>query len=143
MGLPDDVAEVEAANARFYRAFEDLDLEEMERVWAKGDHVKCIHPGWGLLEGWETVRASWEGIFKNTAEIRFSLTGVSVHVEGDLAWVTCTENILSQVRGNISVTSALATNLYERRGEAWLLIHHHASHILAPEAPREPDDRAP
>jgi ketosteroid isomerase-like protein len=135
----DDLPEIEEANARFYRAFEGLDLQEMEAVWARGEHVKCIHPGWGILVGWEAVRASWETIFKNTVEIRFSLTDVAVHVEGSLAWVTCTENILSQVRGNISVTSLLATNLFERQGDAWLMIHHHASHVFAREAPPETD----
>lgn len=142
MNPADQVREVEAANARFYRAFESLDLDEMEAVWAKGEHVKCIHPGWALLGGWDAVRASWEAIFKNTAEIRFSLTDVAVHVDGNLAWVTCTENILSQVRGNISVTSVLATNLFERTGGRWLMIHHHASHIFSGEAPAPPEDLA-
>src|SRR5206468_1148625 len=53
--------EVEEANARFYRAFEALDLAEMEKVWAHGEHVKCVHPGWPLLAGWANVRASWAG----------------------------------------------------------------------------------
>ena len=139
MSPDDDIAEIEEANARFYRAFEGLDLQEMEAVWARGEHVKCIHPGWGLLVGWESVRASWETIFKNTTEIRFSLSDVAVQVEGNLAWVTCTENILSQVHGNISVTSVLATNLFERQGDAWLMIHHHGSHVFSPESPPETD----
>lgn len=137
MAAGDTITEVVEANARFYRAFEGLDIQEMEAVWAKGDHVKCVHPGWALLVGWEAVRTSWETIFKNTVEMRFSLSGVSAHVAGNLASVTCTENILSQVQGNISVTSILATNLFERHGTTWLMIHHHASHIFAPEAPRE------
>ena len=136
----DDLREVEEANARFYRAFESLDLAEMEAVWAKRAHVKCVHPGWPLLAGWEAVRASWEAIFKNTAEIRFSLTDVSVRVDAGLAWVTCTENILSQAGGKISVTSVLATNLFERAGDRWLMIHHHASHVLSGEAPPPPDE---
>jgi len=139
MSLDDDIAEVEEANARFYRAFEGLDLREMEAVWARGEHVRCIHPAWGLLVGWEAVRASWETIFKNTVEIRFSLSDVAAQVEGNLAWVTCTENILSQVGGNISVTSLLATNLFERQDNAWLMIHHHSSHVFSPESPRETD----
>ena len=36
----------------------------------------------------------------------------------------------AETRGNISVTSVLATNIFERIGVEWLLIHHHASHIL-------------
>jgi ketosteroid isomerase-like protein len=126
----DDHAEIEAANARFYRAFEDLDLAEMERVWGHGDDVACVHPGWPLLTGWEAVRASWHTIIGNTAEIRFTLGDVRVTAGGDLAWVTCTENILSQVHGQVAVTSVLATNIFERTPGGWRLVHHHASHIL-------------
>jgi ketosteroid isomerase-like protein len=69
--------------------------------------------------------------------MRFTLTDVRVEVREDLAWVLCTENILSEARGNLSVTAILATNVFERRGEGWLMVHHHASHILA--APGEQD----
>jgi hypothetical protein len=51
-------------------------------------------------------------------------------VEGAFGWVTCTENILSEARGKISVTSVLATNIFERSAGEWRMIHHHASHIL-------------
>jgi ketosteroid isomerase-like protein len=123
-------AAVEEANARFYRAFEALDLTEMDVVWGRGEHVRCIHPGWPLLVGWEAVRASWATIFANTAEMRFTLSDVRVDTAGDLAWVTCTENILSDAGGRVSVTSVLATNLFERGPAGWRLIHHHASHVL-------------
>ena len=126
-----DTDEVVEANARFYRAFETLDIAEMDRVWAHGGHVKCVHPGWPLLTGWEAVRASWATIFENTAEMRFTLSNVKPAVGGDLAWVTCTENILSDVGGRVSVTAILATNLFERDGREWRLVHHHASHVLA------------
>jgi len=127
-----DVAEVEQANARFYQAFETLDLARMELVWARGEHVKCVHPGWPILIGWDAVRASWESIFENTAEMRFTLSDVRASACGDLAWVTCTENIFSEVQGRLGVTSVLATNLFERGPDGWRLVHHHASHILAP-----------
>jgi len=83
----------------------------------------------------ELFRGSWEAIFQNTAEIRFTLSEVRVTAGEDLAWVTCTENILSETQGRLSVTSLLATNVFERAGEDWRLVHHHASHILAPPAP--------
>jgi ketosteroid isomerase-like protein len=122
--------DVEEANARFYRAFEALDLAEMEKVWAHGDHVKCVHPGWPLLAGWDNVRASWEAILNNTGEIRFTVGDVQVAVSGSLAWVTCTENILSQVRGRVSVTSVIATNIFQREADGWKMVLHHASHVL-------------
>jgi ketosteroid isomerase-like protein len=121
---------VDDANASFYRAFEALDLRAMEDVWAHGDHVKCVHPGWPLLTGWAAVRGSWEAIFANTQEMRFTLTDVRVATAGELAWVTCTENILSDTDGRVGVTSILATNLFERDAGGWRLVHHHASHVL-------------
>lgn len=128
----DDHAEIETANASFYRAFEELDLAAMERVWSHGDGVACVHPGWPLLTGWEAVRASWQAIIGNTAEIRFTLGDVRITACGDLAWLTCTENILSQVHGQVSVTSVPATNIFERTPSGWRLVHHHASHVLGP-----------
>ena len=130
--MSDDVAEVEQANARFYQAFETLDLARMERVWAHDEHVKCVHPGWPILIGWEAVRSSWATIFENTGEMRFTLSDVRASTRGDLAWVTCTENIFSEVHGRLAVTSVLATNLFERGPDGWRLVHHHASHVLTP-----------
>ena len=136
--IPDDPrADLVEANARFYRVFESQDLEQMEALWAHGDHVRCVHPGWCLLVGWEAVRRSWEAIFKASHEMRFSIGDVHVQCEGGVGWVTCTENILSEARGTISVTSVLATNIFEHGGGEWLMVHHHASHILTgdPSAP--------
>ena len=121
---------VTSANAAFYRAFEALDLGAMDELWAHGDHVKCVHPGWPMLSGWQAVRASWEAIFGNTHEMRFTLTNVQLAPAGDLAWVTCTENILSESEGRVGVTSILATNIFERGLGGWRMIHHHASHVL-------------
>ena len=125
-----DADDVEHANAELYRAFETLDLAEMDRVWAHDAAVRCVHPGWPLLCGWEAVRASWQTIFENTGEMRFSLSAVTVEVVGDFAWVTCTENILSEVGDRVAVTAILATNLFERAATGWLLVHHHASHVV-------------
>lgn len=125
-----DPGDIVDANTRFYRAFETLDLGEMDAVWAHDDGVRCVHPGWPLLMGWDAVRASWEAIFKNTVEMRFTISDVHVAADGDVAWVSCTENILSRVRGQVAVTSVLATNVFVRRADGWRLVHHHASHVL-------------
>ena len=125
----DELAEVEEANARFYRAFETLDLAQMDAVWAHTERVQCVHPGWPLIAGWTAVRDSWETIFVNTTEMCFTISDVRVAGGRDLAWVTCTENILSQVGGRVSVTSLLATNVFERAPDGWRMVHHHASPV--------------
>lgn len=132
--MPDligDRAAVAEANARFYQAFEALDLAAMDAVWSHDEDVKCVHPGWPLLTGWGAVRESWQAIFANTEEMRFTISDVRVVAGADLGWVTCTENILSDVRGRVTVTAILATNLFARDADGWRMIHHHASHVLA------------
>jgi ketosteroid isomerase-like protein len=130
-----DPAAVREANERFYRAFESLDLAEMDQVWARGDHVACVHPGWNRLHGWDEVRRSWAAIFQSATEMRFTITDVRVEVRGNLGWVHCTENILSETRAGLSITAILATNVFEHQAAGWRLVHHHASHILAPQDP--------
>jgi ketosteroid isomerase-like protein len=126
----EELSELEEANARFYRAFETLEVGQMDEVWVHTERAQCVHPGWPLIVGWAAIRNSWETIFANTTEMRFTIGDARVGGGPDLAWVTCTENILSDVQGRVSATSLLATNIFERTLEGWRMIHHHASHIL-------------
>lgn len=125
------MAQVKRANEHFYRAFESLDTEQMAAVWVHAERAKCVHPGWDLLTGWEAVYQSWAAIFANTDYMRFVITDVSVHLYGHVAWVTCVEN-LSDAFASTEITRILATNVYERNGDEWFMVHHHASPILRP-----------
>ena len=114
-------------NAAFYHAVEELDLEAMDRVWLHESWVRCIHPGWDLLVGWEVVRQSWQQIFSGTSWIRVIPTSVDVRVLGDVGFVGCAENITATSDGDVGVAVAQATNLFLRTDQGWLLIHHHSS----------------
>jgi ketosteroid isomerase-like protein len=129
----DHLADVAEANLRFYRAFETLDLAQMDAVWVHTERAQCIHPGWPLIAGWAAIRDSWERIFASTAEMRFTISDARVGGADDLAWVTCTENILAEVQGRVSVTSLLATNVFEHTADGWRIVHHHASHVFSSE----------
>jgi ketosteroid isomerase-like protein len=124
------IEEVTRINQAFYDAFESLDIARMDRLWAHQDYVTCIHPGWSLRVGWPAVRDSWVLIFNNTFSMSFELTELQVQVAGDLAWVICTENITSRQDDEARVSRVLATNLYERMGGEWKMIHHHGSPVM-------------
>jgi ketosteroid isomerase-like protein len=120
---------VTLANEAFYEAFESLDIERMDEVWLQRDYVTCIHPGWTRRDGWPAVRDSWVIIFNNTFSMEFELTDVMVQVAEDVAWVICTENITSRMGDTAHESRVLATNLYEKVGDRWYLIHHHGSQV--------------
>jgi len=124
------VFEALQANERFYRALNDLDLAGMDRLWSHGSFVRCVHPGWELIVGWDAVRASWEGIFRGSSggpAHSVATADVAVHLVSDLAWVSCIERITLPGR---SASLAVATNLFQRspeEGLRWEMILHHAS----------------
>jgi SnoaL-like protein len=126
----DVLAALRDANDRFYRALETLDLPAMEGLWLHGPQVRCIHPGWEVLVGWDAVRTSWANILRNTGWLRVSVTQSHAEILGDVGLVGCSENITSGREGDVGVAVAQATNLFRRTPEGWRLFLHHSS--LAP-----------
>jgi ketosteroid isomerase-like protein len=117
------------ANRAFYRAFESLDIEQMEKVWLKEPTIICIHPGWHRLVGWGPVMESWERIFEAPFEMSFELTQPAVFISGDLAIVVVQENLTQKGANGSMRVEVLATNVYQRCGYGWYMIVHHGSPI--------------
>ena len=134
--MGEEEKQVFKANESFYRAFESLDIKEMEKVWAKEAQIQCGHPGWRILRGWAPVMESWRRIFENTPSIRFTLTDVSIEIHDNLAWVTLYENLNSSLEGQAVSAVILTTNIFTKGPDGWCMIHHHGSSVAqqAPEA---------
>jgi uncharacterized protein (TIGR02246 family) len=135
----DERTAVKQVNTRFYEALSTQNLKAMESVWLKESWVRCVHPGWEILKGWESVRQSWVSIFKNAEYLKIRVTNVSVQIGQDIAWLVCTENIASAHEANYQTAVALATNVYHKVDGQWLLAHHHASPV-AVNAPVQASD---
>ncbi len=128
--MESDTDAVLRANAEFYRAFETLDIRQMEAVWSRAQDVKCIHPGWVPRMGWTQVRDSWVTIFNHTHSMKFSVCVMETTVRGDVGWIVCQEHIETSDGGETLMGLVMATNLFERREGRWLLVHHHGSPVL-------------
>ncbi len=121
-----DPAGVEAANAAFYTAHEERDLDAMRDVWSHADDTVCVHPGWPILRGWEQIEASWSRIFEGPGRNQFILTDQSIEVHDSTAWVTLAEDLVD--RGDTQAIAA--TNVFVRTAEGWKLVAHHGSPVL-------------
>ncbi len=119
-------AEVQAANAAFYQALEQADLEAMEDIWVKTDDAVCAHPGRVPLLGWDEVWASWEAILSSGGNPQIIITEEVVTRRGPVAWVTAIENMISG--GHTGAAAAL--NVFEHDGERWRMVVHHAAPVL-------------
>lgn len=129
---PADEVAVRAANRAFYAAFEARDLDAMSDLWAHDDRVVCVHPGWAELRGWASVASSWAALFDGPQHLQFIITGEHLVLAGDVAWVSCEENLLS---GEGSGTVA-ALNLFARDdGGRWRMLAHHGAPVVSSPEP--------
>jgi ketosteroid isomerase-like protein len=114
-------------NARFYEAFERSSIEMMEDIWSGSSAVRCIHPGWSVVEGRQAVLESWQKIFEGDVHMKVTLRNVRADVYGNIGVVVLQEEVF-YTSGKLSNTgSVMATNIFEHDGKNWKLIHHHGS----------------
>ena len=127
-----DEEEVLTANRTFYTALHALDMSLMAQVWLHAAWVKCLHPGWDLLMGWGEVGGSWEEIFRSTDQMMVSISRPLVHVAGDVAWISCLENVTTTSQNDFSSAMVEATNIFFRRQGRWFLVHHQSTPLADP-----------
>jgi ketosteroid isomerase-like protein len=142
-----DVREVEAVNRALYAAVENADLDAMTALWAPDDEGRaavCVHPGWPPVLGHAHVLRSWALVMAGTPYIQFFLTDVRTQVLGDVAVVTCAENILTGMGGTpddgFSGGHVVTTNVFRRTPDGWRAMVHHASPVLAGDGEQRPGD---
>ncbi len=125
--------EVVAANEGFYQAFNQQNLNQMERLWLDVEQSVCIHPGWPVLRGYESIVQSWKDIFENTDHMEIKPSEVSVVISGEVGWVSCQENLFSIHTAGLQSSQVHATNLFQRKDGAWRMILHHAAAVPPPD----------
>lgn len=121
-----DARSPEQAEAAFYTAFENGDLEAMARIWARSDDIVCVHPHGPQLVGYDQIIQSWQNILDSTAGFRIAVELVNQFHDGDMAVRFVNETLINENSEATPVT-VLATNAYRRTESGWRIILHHAS----------------
>jgi len=119
------------SNQNFYDAFNKQDLGMMRGVWQDNIHARCIHPGWPVLKGYDEIMQSWEDIFHHNQHMEIKVSDADVMIQENFAWVSCQENLFSIKMTGVQSSKVHATNLFQRVGGDWKMIHHHAAALPA------------
>jgi ketosteroid isomerase-like protein len=116
----------EDAEAQFYEALRDGDLERLMAVWADDDDVVCVHPGGARIVGPRNVRAAFEAIIANgrvdmrpERVKRVQAMGCAVH--------SVLERIDIETAEGVRTGWVVATNVYVKTAQGWRMVAHHAS----------------
>ena len=113
-----ETAKLLFANDAFYIAFNSRDAKAMDEIWARKTPVTCIHPGWQALTSRDDVMESWNAILGNPNSPSIACRGARGSVRDDVGLVICYETIGGAV--------LVASNIFIREDNTWLLMHHHA-----------------
>ena len=129
-----EIEAIKAANQAFYDALSGRDAKAMEGVWAKKPYVVNIGPrSKEIALGYEDAVADyWPRTFDRVSEIDVKLTSIAhIHVDGNFASVVGTESAALQPKagGEPRKFDLFVTNLFEKDGDHWLMISHHAQMI--------------
>lgn len=116
------------AEAVFYSAFENGDIESMEAVWALSDEAVCVHPHGPQLQGYEQIMESWRDILGNTSGFRISVEVLSQYDTPQMSIRFVTETLFNET-GRSDPVTVLATNAYRKTESGWRIVLHHASPV--------------
>jgi ketosteroid isomerase-like protein len=118
------------ANQKFYEALSAGSIEGISAACAHDPDVTALHEtSTEVAVGWPAVLASWKAVpFESFAELSCVMTNLAVKVHGSIARVAGLERVRGKMKsGEPFAFTALGTNVYELRGDKWLIVHHHAS----------------
>jgi ketosteroid isomerase-like protein len=130
-----DENNVLAANDAFDKAISARDVPAMEKLWVNAPYVVVIHPSsTAPVVGWESVKKTFVDQPARYAEFKVVLTEPKVHVLSPTsAYVTGIESFeAKRTKREMATFSANTINVYEKRGDQWLLVTHQATPIRKP-----------
>lgn len=126
--MSEDEDKVRAAVRAFYAAIEDMitgrGLTAMDKAWHHEEWVTSKHPVTDWAVGWEEVKTIWEVAARFGRHDRggSQLVDARIHVRGDLARVAVVFQSATAWGGE----RLMCTDVLERIGGEWKMIHHHA-----------------
>ena len=126
-----DIAEVKAADVAFHAALSAMDAKAMAAVWADKPYVTNIGPSSKTIAvGYAEAVTEWMAkvVPGRFSELKAQMTSVSsLEVNGNIAWVVGVENASGKDKaGEPLAFDLLVTNIYEKIGDKWLMVSHHA-----------------
>ncbi len=125
MSVKDEISE---ASKKFYAGLNSMangKVNAMTDAWPHDGSVTAMHPIGGREIGWEAVEKSFNQVATAASEGRIELKDQLIRVLGDVAYEIGTEYAQFKLAGQELKAEVRVTNIYQRDGKGWKIIHHH------------------
>jgi hypothetical protein len=127
----EELSAVESGQLRaligFYRAFNQRDLQLMQRVWLNSMDASMNNPVGGIVRGWDEIRGVYERIFGGGAKVYVEFYDFSLHSTENMFFATGRERGYFE-SGDTKVDLAIRTSrIFVKQGDEWKQIQHHGS----------------
>lgn len=126
--------QLEAANRRFYEAFEARDAVAMAACWAVTDDIACVHPGGPWVCGCDQVRESWAAVLAASGYMEVEVEIVGIAFNDPVARLSCIEHVTTVAGPERISADVAATNAFVLDRSGWMMVLHHASPVMRPMA---------
>lgn len=119
------------AEAAFYQALVNNDLDGMMAVWADRDDIACVHPLGPRLTGRAAVRSSWQSVFAGSPKFTFRVGDIQASDTPELALHVVHELVRFGDEQDFQAP-VVATNIFRLIDGSWHMVLHHASPTRPP-----------
>jgi ketosteroid isomerase-like protein len=120
--------------AKYTVALDTADIDLASQVWRTSAEVSFIHPA-GHAHGWEEVKNIYNFFGSFFSERKLTVRDVSIHVNGGTAWAEFYWHFAAKQNkdGSAFQTDGRETQIYEKAGNRWQLVHvHYSGPAMAP-----------
>jgi len=125
MAAEDDVRK---ASQKFYQALNQMiagKADSMNDIWSHSSTVTTLHPIGGREVGWDAVKNSFDQVAGLAGGGNVQIKDQQIRVVGDLAYEIGIEAGQATLAGQKVNLEHRVTNIYQKEGGQWKLVHHH------------------
>lgn len=116
------------AEAAFYRALAEGNLDALMAVWSEEEEVVCVHPGGPRIVGLAAVHETWRRILAGGTRIEIEVSHAVGSASATMAMHCVIERLTLPGQGSRNASLA-ATNVFVRGAHGWRMVLHHASPV--------------
>ncbi len=115
------------ALAKFYKAFNERDIDLMQKVWVNTKDSSMNNPVGGIMRDWHNIESVYTKIFTGKAKAYVEFYDFTLHATEHMFFVTGRERGYFE-KGNSKIELAIRTSrIFIKTNEEWKQIQHHGS----------------